>query len=107
MSVDAERPGESKPSSKPTALKPGQTVCNRRDEKGKLCAGPLKRRPDPKYRSKTELEGSTVVYRCGRCYAEYEGPPSGFLRDPAMSTFVMNVQPDVTPPEPKREAEKK
>jgi len=41
-------------------LLPGQTVCNERDEKGKLCAGPLKRRPDPKYRSGTELEGSTV-----------------------------------------------
>ena len=85
------------------ALMPGQTVCNRRNEKGKLCAGPLKRRVDPTYRSKTELAGSDVVYRCGRCYALYSGPPSGFLRDPAMSTFVMNVQPDITPPEPKKE----
>ena len=82
-------------------LKPGQTVCNERDEKGKICAGPLKRRPDPTYRSGTELDGSEVIHRCGRCYAEYQGPPLGFLRDPVMTRFVMSAQPDVTPPEPK------
>ncbi len=86
-----------------TLLKPGQTVCNRRDEKGNICAGPLKLRPDPTYRSRAELAGSDVSYRCGRCYALYSGPPAGFLRDPAMSTFVMKLQPDVTPPEPKEE----
>ena len=85
------------------ALKPGQTVCNRRDEKGKLCAGPLKKRTDPAYRSKTELAGSDVIYRCGRCYRLYSGPPAGFLRDPGMANFVMSVQPDITPPEPKKE----
>ena len=83
------------------ALRPGQTVCNERDEKGKLCAGPLKRRPDPKYRSGTELEGSEVIHRCGRCYALYSGPPLGFLRDPVMTRFVMSDQPDVIQPEPK------
>ena len=82
-------------------LRPGQTVCNERDEKGKLCAGPLKRRPDPKYRSGTELEGSEVIHRCGRCYALYSGPPFGFLRDPVMTRFVMSDQPDVIQPEPK------
>jgi hypothetical protein len=83
-------------------LKQGQTVCNRRDEKGKLCAGPLKKRPDPAYRSKAELTGSDVIYRCGRCYRLYSGPPAGFLRDPQMSSFVMSAQPDITPPEPKK-----
>ena len=85
------------------ALKPGQTVCNRRDEKGKLCAGPLKRRPEPGYRSKAELSGSDVIHRCGRCYRLYSGPPLGFLRDEGMTSFAMSVQPDITPPEPKKE----
>ncbi|MBX3280272.1 MAG: hypothetical protein KF868_19910 [Acidobacteria bacterium] len=82
-------------------MKPGQTVCNERNEKGKLCAGPLKRRPDPKYRSKTEIAGANVVYRCGRCYTLYEGPPIGFLRDVRMKEYVMAVAPDIAPPEPK------
>lgn len=94
-------------SANPANLKPGQTVCNRKDEKGKLCAGPLKLRPVPKYRSKRELEGADVNYRCGRCYALYVGPPAGFLRDERMSRFVMDKQPDITPPEPKPPAEEK
>jgi hypothetical protein len=82
-------------------LMPGQTVCNERNEKGKLCAGPLKRRPDPTYRSKQELEGTDVVHRCGRCYTLYQGPPLGYLRDTRMKEYVMSVMPDITPPEPK------
>ena len=86
---------------KPIPVTPGQTVCNRKDVKGKLCAGPLKKRPVADYRSKTELEGDPVVYRCGRCYTLFVGPPQGFLRDERMESFVMSEQPDITPPEPK------
>jgi hypothetical protein len=94
---------------RPIPILPGQTVCNRKDAKGKLCAGPLKKRPEPGYRSKTELEGDPVIYRCGRCNTLYVGPPQGFLRDRRMESFVMSEQPEITPPEPKpaHEAPKK
>lgn len=90
-------------------LKPGQTVCNEVDAKGKICAGPLKQRPEPGYRSKTELSGDEVVYRCGRCYTLYQGPPLGYLRDPRMKEYVLATPPEIVPPEPKpaREAVKK
>ncbi len=66
------------------------------------CAGDLSRSaPIPDYRSKTELEGEPVIYRCGRCYTVYVGPPQGFLRDKRMESFVMAEQPEITPPEPK------
>jgi len=86
---------------RPIPIKPGQTVCNRRDAKGKICAGPLKKRPVTGYKSKKELAGDPVVYRCGRCYTLYAGPPQGFLRDDRMQSFVMDEQPEITPPEPK------
>lgn len=82
-------------------MMPGQTVCNEKNEKGKLCAGPLKRRPDPAYKSKQEIEGVVIVYRCGRCYTLYQGPPLGYLRDARMKEYVMSAMPDITPPEPK------
>lgn len=93
----------------PKSLKLGQTVCNERDEKGKICAGPLKQRADPTYRSQVELTGTAVIYRCGRCNTLYEGPPLGYLRDPRMKQFIMAEPPEITPPEPKpsREPEKK
>ena len=90
-------------------IKPGQTVCNRRDEKGKLCAGPIKRLPAERYRSVAELDGAPVTYRCGKCQMLYQGPPLGYLRDKRMSTFVLSAQPDIVqpPPAPAHEPAKK
>ncbi len=84
----------------PKPMKPGQTVCNQRDEKGKLCAGPLKRVPREGYRSTHEIEGLEVLYRCGKCLTLYQGPPIGHLRDPRMARFILSTPPDITPPEP-------
>jgi hypothetical protein len=93
----------------PRELKQGQTVCNRKDEKGKLCAGPLKRQPRADYRSQAELEGQPGIYRCGHCYMLYTGPPLGYLRDPEMERFVLTEPPDVVqpPPAPAHEPAKK
>jgi hypothetical protein len=90
-------------------MKPGQTVCNQKDEKGKLCAGPLKRLQSKVYRSKEELEGEEMIYRCGKCYTIYQGPPLGYLRDPQMKRFVLAAQPDIVqpPPAPAHEPAKK
>jgi hypothetical protein len=81
-------------------MKPGQTVCNERNEKGKICAGPLKRLPREGYRAKEELEGTSVTYRCGKCLRLYQGPPLGYLRDPQMKSFVLTVPPDIVQPAP-------
>jgi len=90
-------------------MKPGQTVCNQRDEKGKLCAGPLKRLPKDGYRSKEEIEGAEIIYRCGKCLTIYQGPPTGHLRDPKMTRFIESVPPDIVqpPPAPAHEPAKK
>lgn len=97
------------PPSRPKPMKPGQTVCNQRDEKGKLCAGPLKRLPKEGYRSKEEIEGAEGVYRCGKCLTLYQGPPLGYLRDPQMSRIVLTAPPDIVqpPPAPAHEPAKK
>ncbi len=88
------------PPQAPKPMKAGQTVCNQRDEKGKLCAGPLKRIPQEGYRSYHEIEGLEVIYRCGKCLTLYQGPPIGHLRDPRMGRFILSTPPDITPPEP-------
>jgi hypothetical protein len=100
---DAATPGGLK------VMKPGQTVCNRRDEKGKLCAGPIKRQPKEGSRSIAELDGAPVIYRCGRCNMLYQGPPLGYLRDQRMSKFVLSAQPEIVqpPPAPAHEPAKK
>ena len=100
---DATTPGV------PKVMKPGQTVCNRRDEKGKLCAGPIKRLPSERYRSVSELEGTPITYRCGKCQMLYQGPPLGYLRDQRMSKFVLSAQPEIVqpPPAPAHEPAKK
>jgi hypothetical protein len=100
---DAATPGALK------VMKPGQTVCNRRDEKGKLCAGPIKRLPKEGSRSIAELDGAPVIYRCGKCNMLYQGPPLGYLRDKRMSKFVLSAQPEIVqpPPAPAHEPAKK
>src|SRR4029453_15948649 len=90
-------------------MKQGQTVCNEKDAKGKLCAGPLKRLPDPGYRSREELDGAPITYRCGRCRTLYQGPPLGPVRDGRMKSFVLASPPEIAqpPPAPAHEPAKK
>src|SRR5215207_7856243 len=75
---------ETKPGA-PKRFVPGQTVCNEKNEKGKLCNGHLKelntQHPSPVY-----LRGDDSLYRCQACGALYMGPPMGHVRDTSKQT---------------------
>ncbi len=58
----------------------GQTVCNEKNEKGKLCNGHLKER-NTAHPSKVHLRGDDVLHQCQTCGALYMGPPLGHVRD--------------------------
>lgn len=64
----------------PKKFLPGQTVCNEKNEKGKLCNGHLKQvnTQDP---SEVHLRGDDVLHKCQTCGALYMGPPHGHVRD--------------------------
>ena len=71
---------ESKPGV-PKRFAPGQTVCNEKNEKGKLCNGHLKEL-NTQHPSELFLRGDDVLHRCQTCGALYMGPPMGHVRDP-------------------------
>src|SRR5919199_3669917 len=71
---------ESKPGT-PKRFAPGQTVCNEKNEKGKLCNGHLKEL-DTQHPAESFLRGDDVLYGCQACGALYMGPPLGHVRDP-------------------------
>ena len=66
---------------KPKRFAPGQTVCNEKNEKGKLCNGHLKE-VNTQHPSRAFLRGDDTLYRCQACGALYMGPPMGHVRDP-------------------------
>lgn len=65
----------------PRRFAPGQTVCNEKNEKGKLCNGHLKEL-NTQHPSRVYLRGDDTLYRCQACGALYMGPPMGHVRDP-------------------------
>src|ERR1041385_8386933 len=71
---------ESKPGV-PKRIAPGQTVCNEKNEKGKLCHGHLKEL-NTQPPAESSLRGDDVLYACQSCGALYMGPPMGHVRDP-------------------------
>jgi hypothetical protein len=61
-----------------------QRACNEKDEKGKLCAGHLKRWYFAGEDVKSQLGGAAEVYRCEHCKTLYlpnpdEAPRTGTL----------------------------
>ncbi|HEV2863034.1 MAG TPA: hypothetical protein VGX48_18610 [Pyrinomonadaceae bacterium] len=66
---------------KPRRLVAAQTVCNEKNEKGKLCNGHIKEL-NTQHPSDVYLRGDDVLYRCQACGALYMGPPMGHVRDP-------------------------
>jgi hypothetical protein len=60
----------------------GQTVCNEKNEKGKLCNGHLKQTSPIGEDAIKHLRGEDVLFKCQSCGALYAGPPLGHLRDP-------------------------
>src|SRR5215218_8908951 len=75
---------ESKPGV-PRRFAPGQTVCNEKNEKGKLCNGHLKEL-NTQHPSRVHLRGDDTLYRCQACGALYMGPPMGHVRDTRKQT---------------------
>ncbi|MDT5272837.1 MAG: hypothetical protein QOH49_5023 [Acidobacteriota bacterium] len=75
---------ESKPGI-PKRFMPGQTVCNEKNEKGKLCNGHLKE-VNTQHPSRIFLRGDDTLHRCQACGALYMGPPLGHVRDSSKQT---------------------
>jgi hypothetical protein len=66
----------------PKKITNAQTVCNLKNEKGKLCNGHLKQLQTGGEGSEVHLRGDDVLFKCQSCGTLYMGPPLGHLRDP-------------------------
>src|SRR5829696_7745217 len=69
----------------PKRFVPGQTVCDEKNEKGKLCNGHLKE-VNTQHPSRVFLRGDDTLHRCQACGALYMGPPMGHVRDTSKQT---------------------
>ena len=69
----------------PKRFAPGQTVCNEKNEKGKLCNGHIKQL-NTQHPSEVHLRGDDVLHKCQTCGALYMGPPLGHVRDTRKQT---------------------
>ena len=66
----------------PKRIVNAQTVCNERNEKGKLCNGHLKQLRTAGEPAEVHLRGDDVLSKCQTCGTLYMGPPLGHVRDP-------------------------
>jgi hypothetical protein len=66
----------------PKRFAKGQTVCNEKNAKGKLCNGHLKQTSPANENALKHLRGDDIPYKCQTCGTLYLGPPLGHLRDP-------------------------
>jgi len=66
----------------PKKITNAQTVCNVKNEKGKLCNGHLKQLRSGGEEAEVHSRGDDVLYKCQSCSTLYMGPPLGHVRDP-------------------------
>ena len=66
----------------PKQITNAQTVCNEKNEKGKLCNGHLKQLRTAGEAAEIHLRGEDVLFKCQTCGTYYMGPPLGHVRDP-------------------------
>ena len=66
----------------PKRITNAQTVCNEKNEKGKLCNGHLKQLRTAGEAADIHLRGDDVLSKCQTCGTLYMGPPLGHVRDP-------------------------
>ena len=66
----------------PKRITNAQTVCNEKNEKGKLCNGHLKQLRTAGEPAQVHLRGDDVLFKCQTCGTLYMGPPLGHVRDP-------------------------
>lgn len=86
---NAPGPSVPQPAKAPKKITNAQTVCNERNEKGKLCNGHLKQQNTGGEDARVHLRGDDVLFKCNLCGTYYMGPPLGHLRDPGkMNRFV-------------------
>jgi hypothetical protein len=80
----------------PKRVTGGRTVCNQKNEKGKLCNGHLKQTNTAGEDALKHLRGEDVFYKCHTCGTLYMGPPLGHVRDPRKQTrFVERELMDI------------
>jgi hypothetical protein len=73
----------------PKKITNAQTVCNEKNQKGKLCNGHLKQMKTGGEDAEKHLRGDDVLFQCQTCGTLYMGPPLGHVRDPEkQSRFV-------------------
>lgn len=65
----------------PEKITNAQTVCNRRNEKNKLCNGHIKQLHTGGEEATKHLRGDDVLFKCQSCGTLYMGPPLGHVRD--------------------------
>src|SRR6476619_8158945 len=66
----------------PKRITNAQTVCNEKNEKGKLCNGHLKQLRTAGEAAEIHLRGDDVLSKCQTCGTFYMGAPLGDVRDP-------------------------
>ncbi len=66
----------------PKRITNAQTVCNEKNQKGKLCNGHLKQLGTAGEPAEVHLRGDDVLSKCQTCGTMYMGPPLGHVRDP-------------------------
>jgi hypothetical protein len=76
----------------PKRITNAQTVCNQKNEKGKLCNGHLKQLRTAGEASEVHLRGDDVLSKCQTCGTLYMGPPLGHVRDPNKQTRFVEAE---------------
>src|ERR1041384_2856161 len=76
----------------PKRITNAQTVCNEKNEKGKLCNGHLKQLRTAGEPAEIHLRGDDVLYKCQTCGTLYMGPPLGHVRDPYKQSRVVEAE---------------
>jgi hypothetical protein len=76
----------------PKRITNAQTVCNERNEKGKLCNGHLKQLRTAGEPAEVHLRGDDVLFKCQTCGTLYMGPPLGHVRDPNKQTRFVEAE---------------
>ncbi|MDX6270858.1 MAG: hypothetical protein QOD28_2081 [Acidobacteriota bacterium] len=82
VAKDAPTEQQASQAGAPKRFERGQTVCNEKNEKGKLCNGHLKQVSPVGEEARQHMRGDDLLYRCQTCGARYVGPPLGHVRDP-------------------------
>ena len=82
VAKDAPTEQQASQAGAPKRFERGQTVCNEKNDKGKLCNGHLKQVSPVGEEARQHMRGDDLLYRCQTCGTLYMGPPLGHVRDP-------------------------